>query len=127
MGVDSRIYSFDIDVKRIRARHPKVEFLQADCNQPSSLVGAWLENRPHPWLLIEDAHVNTLAVLKAFHPHLAAGDYVIVEDTGFLRGKYRALEQFMAQYGPHYQVDTRYTDLFGYNATLSFNGYLKRV
>jgi cephalosporin hydroxylase len=93
----------------------------------SSLVGPWLEDRPHPWLLIEDAHVNTLEVLKTLHPHLVAGDCVIVEDTGFLLEKYRALERFMAQYGQHYRVDTRYTDLFGYNATLSFNGYLKRV
>ncbi len=126
MGVDCRIYSFDIDVNRIRVRHPKVEFLQADCSQPSSLIGPWID-APHPWLLIEDAHVNTLAVLKEFHPHLAPGDYWIVEDTAFILDKYRALEAFMDQHGQQYRVDTRYTDLFGYNATFSFNGYLKRV
>src|SRR4029077_19738078 len=92
MDVDCRVYSFDIDVSRIRARHPRVEFLQADCNQPASMIDPWLKDRPHPWLLIEDAHVNTLGVLTEFHPHLAPGDYWIVEDTAYLREKYRALE-----------------------------------
>ncbi len=127
MGIDSRIYSFDIELSRITTRHPRVEFLPADCNQPSSLIGPWIKDRPHPWLLIEDAHVNTLGVMTELHPHLVAGDYWIVEDTAFKPWKYQALAQFMKQYGQHYRVDTRYTDLFGYNATFSFNGYLKRV
>src|SRR5262249_39563717 len=111
---------------RIQASHPRVQFVQADCMNPSTLIGPWVE-RPHPWLLIEDAHRNTFAVLEQFHPYLRPGDYLIVEDTAFLVPKYRQLERFIISHNDAYKVDTRYTDLFGYNGTFSFNGYIRRV
>jgi cephalosporin hydroxylase len=86
-----------------------------------------LAELPRPWLVIEDSHANTFAVLSHFHPHLKSGDYLIVEDTAFVLQAYRALERFIAEHPDAYQVDRRYTDLFGYNATFNFNGYLKRV
>jgi cephalosporin hydroxylase len=127
MSIDSRIYSFDLNVSRIKASHPRVEFFKGDCNDPSTLTVPELENLPRPWLLIEDAHVNTFNVLKHFHPYLKVGDYLIVEDTAFILEKYRQLARFMKEYPEAYRVDRRYADLFGYNATFSFNGYLKRV
>ncbi len=127
MKIDAKVYSFDIDISRIEVKHPRVEFLRGDCMKPETLEPAGIADLPRPWLLIEDAHINTLGVLNHFHRHLRSGDYLIVEDTAYILEKYRALERFMEDHGESYRVDTRYTDLFGYNATFNFNGYLKRV
>jgi cephalosporin hydroxylase len=128
IGVDYQIVSFDIDIDRIpaEAKNDRIQYVKADCMHPDTLDGPWLE-LPHPWLVIEDAHVNTGAVLDHFHPHIKSGDYVIVEDTGFLVDKYRQFAAFMTSHHTEYKVDTRFTDLFGYNGTMSFNGYVKRM
>ncbi|MCT7660905.1 CmcI family methyltransferase [Mycobacterium deserti] len=125
-GVESQIVSFDIDISRVVVGHPRIQFVQADCMKPDTFNGPWLD-LPHPWLLIEDAHVNTHAMLEHFHPHLRPGDYLIVEDTAFMIDKYQDLERFVTSHGNDYKVDTRFTDLWGYNGTFSFNGYLRRM
>jgi cephalosporin hydroxylase len=128
IGADYQIVSFDIDIDRIppEAKHDRIQYVQADCMNPSTLDGPWLDF-PHPWLVIEDAHVNTGAVLEHFHPHIKSGDYLIVEDTAFLVDKYDQFEAFMTRHHDEYKVDTRFTDLFGYNGTMSFNGYVRRM
>ncbi|SEH90967.1 Cephalosporin hydroxylase [Mycolicibacterium rutilum] len=125
-GVDSQIVSFDIDISRVVVEHPRIQFVQADCTKPSTFDGPWFD-LPHPWLVIEDAHVNTYEMLEHFHPHLRPGDYLIVEDTAFMIDKYQALERFAGNHAGDYKVDTRFTDLWGYNGTFSFNGYLRRM
>ena len=125
-GVQAQIVSFDIDVDRVVVEHPRIQFVKADCETPSTFDGPWLD-LPHPWLVVEDAHVNTREMLEHFHPHLRPGDYLIVEDTAFMIDKYQALERFVTEHAGDYKVDTRFTDLWGYNGTFSFNGYLRRM
>jgi cephalosporin hydroxylase len=127
MGIESRIYSIDVDLGRVTARHPMVQFVEADLMRLETLASLPLESLPHPWLLIDDAHVNTYAVLEHFHRHLRSGDYLVMEDTIYHLEKHRELARFLAQHDDHYRVDRRFTDLFGYNATFNFNGYLRRV
>jgi len=127
MGVHSRVYSFDIDVRRIRARHPQVEFIQADLTRLETLTLPAPESLPRPWLVIDDAHVNTYRVLQHFDRHLRSGDYLIMEDTIYHFEKQRELARFLAEHGNRYRVDRRFTDLFGYNATFNFNGYIRRI
>jgi cephalosporin hydroxylase len=126
LDIDFQVVSFDIDISRVEVEHPRIQFVQADCTRPETLDGPWLD-LPHPWLVIEDAHVNTFGVLEHLHARMQSGDYLIVEDTAFLVDKYRELERFMAGHRDQYKVDTRYTDLFGYNGTFSFNGYIRRM
>lgn len=132
MGFDCEIHSYDLDLSRVRVEHPRVRFHTVDCMKPEGFLpqGApkdWLKTLPHPWLLIEDAHVNTRGVLEFFHPFLKSGDYWVIEDTAFILEKHDAMRAFFSSHSESYRVDTRFTDLYGYNSTFNFNGYVKRV
>lgn len=110
-GQPARILSVDIQQVDGTA-HPFVEFGRGDVHDPASLFPAEILRRAaRPWLLVEDAHVNVLAVLRHFDAYLRRGDYLIVEDS---RDKHEVLGAFVTD---RYQVDTRYTDFFGRNAT----------
>ena len=125
VGLDTGVCSFDIRPPPVS--FPGVRFLEADLTDPERTMDrAALEEEPHPWLVIEDAHVNTLGVMQFFHPSLRKGDYLVVEDSGF--GKLEtALVPFCRAHAEEYRVDTRYTDFFGRNATSSPDSILVRV
>jgi len=125
MGVDGRVYSFDVDVSRLEARSDRVTFEYADCNDLSTLPTSRLQDLPHPWLVIEDAHHNVYEVLRYFDAFLRPGDYLVVEDVWNPRN-YLALRRFARESNGRYLVDTQFTDMFAYNATWNFNGYLRR-
>ena len=80
---------------------------------------------PHPWIVIEDAHQNVYELLLFFDSYLRSGDYFLIEDTIDWR-KHRKMQRFVRDASGAYEVDTRYTDLFGYNVTWNINGYLRR-
>ena len=40
-----------------------------------------LQSMPHPWIVIEDAHINLINVLEHFHKYMIPGDYFIIDDT----------------------------------------------
>lgn len=125
-GIDGRIYSFDINMERIAAKHPRVEFKWADSKNLQSFDAEWLASLPHPWLVIEDAHQNLYNVLSFFGAMMRPGDYLVVEDTLYYP-KYRTLKRFILDHHDQYLVDTRYVDLFGYNVTWHPNSYFKKV
>ena len=110
-GLPVRVLS--VDIQRATAGGEQgVEFFQGDVRVPESLFGAQvLAGAAHPWLLIEDAHVNVGPVLAYFDHFLQRGDYLIVEDS---REKHEILGAWITD---RYLVDTRYTDFFGRNAT----------
>jgi cephalosporin hydroxylase len=126
LKIDGHVYSFDINVDQIIARHPRVTFSRADSNDPATFDQTLLAGLPHPWLVIEDAHVNICEMLHMFDRHLRPGDYLAVEDT-FAPAYYIPFRKFAAATSDRYRVDTRYTDLFGYNVCWNHNGYLKRI
>ena len=122
-GIDSRVYSLDLEARRIA--HDRVTFMAGDCNQIAAAFPAeFLNPLAHPWLVVEDAHVNVPGVLAHFHPFLAAGDVLYVEDS---LTKRRDLARFTAEFAGAYKVDTRYTDFFGRNATCAVDSILVRV
>ena len=41
--------------------------------------------------------------------------------------KLHTLKKFMTKYDGFYCVDTYFTDLFGYNATNNWDGYVRRM
>jgi cephalosporin hydroxylase len=125
MGVDGRVHSFDIDPGRVVAHHDRVTFARADSHRLSTFPTD-LKLLPHPWLVIEDAHQNVYELLRHFDGLLEPGDYLVVEDL-FSLPKYARTSRFLREARERYAVDTRYTDMFGYNATWNVNGYLKRI
>lgn len=113
MDLDAKIYS--IDIKRPDVNYDGVQFIQGDSHHlEAALSDDLLKQSPHPWLVIEDAHVNVGGVLSFFHPHTQAGDYLFVEDSN---QKGNELAVFLQQHPGNYKVDTRFTDFFGRNAT----------
>ena len=41
----------------------------------------FLQNLPHPWLVIDDAHVNMVPLFRHINNYVQSGDYLIWEDT----------------------------------------------
>jgi cephalosporin hydroxylase len=122
-GVDGRVHS--VDLVKAAASHPRVNYYQGDCSNPPGLFDAGLlRSAPHPWLVVEDAHHNVAAVLEHLHPHLAAGDYLVVEDSEIKRDDIRG---FLAACPGEYLVDTRFTDFFGRNATCAADSIFVKV
>jgi cephalosporin hydroxylase len=112
-GIEGRVHS--VDVVKAGMKHPGVNFYQGDCSDPERLFDPdLLLSEPHPWLVVEDAHHNVVAVLEQIHKFLSPGDYLVVEDSDVKRD---ALRQFLGTRPGHYLVDTRFTDYFGRNAT----------
>lgn len=125
--------------------HPGVRCLTGDCNRLADLLpAALLAELPHPWLVLEDAHdLDLPAVLDHLDRHgLRRGDYLIVEDTSIdhidawsdwpdqqvldqVRRKTAALRSWLIEHETRYRIDTWYQDLFGYNASKTWNGVLR--
>lgn len=124
MEIEGHVYSYDINIDRIDVQHPKVTFAQVDSMDLSSFPNELFSKLPHPWLVIEDAHKNVYNLLNFFDSYMQSGDYFLVEDTLNWR-KYRCLQRFVRNSPNTYEVDTRYTDLYGYNVTWNINGYLR--
>ena len=121
-GIDGRVYSLDIQPPDVE--HPRVTFLAGDCRHiesafPAESMAGW----PHPWLVIEDAHVNVGGGLDYFHARLQPDDYLIVEDS---LQKRKEISGFVGKHAGLYEVDTRYTDFFGRNATCAFDSIFVR-
>jgi cephalosporin hydroxylase len=124
--IDGRVYSFDINIPRITAQHPKVQFAWANSRDLSSFDAHWLASLPHPWLVIEDAHINVYNLLKFFSSMMQPGDYLVAEDT-LHYSKYVQVKKFILEQQDTFLADTRYTDLFGYNVTWHPNSYFRKM
>ena len=122
-GFESHVRSVDLRVPAVR--HERVSFVEGDCEAIQTVFDAgFLETATHPWMLIEDAHVNVYGVLRHFHPYLEPGDYVVIEDSA---GKEEEIGHFLQREPNCYKVDTYYTDFFGRNATCAQDSIFVRV
>jgi len=149
-GIEGRVTSVDIDLSLLDEKakaDSRVNFIQGDCHD----IGAAfppdiLSGLPHPWLLIEDAHINLVGMLAYFHHNgIQSGDYLIVEDTNKLHWEFwkdswddrEEMEQgakkmddlrdWLKKHEYEYLVDTYYQDMYGYNGSKNWNSILKRV
>jgi hypothetical protein len=108
---------FSIDLRSPPLKDPNVTFIEGDCCVIDEVFRRnGLSAMPHPWLFIDDVHVNTLGVLLLFSEHAVAGDYIVVEDSG---PKQTDLAIFMAESSAKFRVDSHYLDFFGRNAISS--------
>lgn len=121
-GMEAGVLSLDLRAPALD--HPGVSFISGDCERiAEALPASLLSGLPHPWVVIEDAHVNVLGVLSYLHDHLETGDYLIVEDSTI---KTAALDSYIERFPDCYLVDTHYTDFFGRNATSCFDSIFRR-
>ena len=122
-------YGFDCHVYSLGYSQAGIAASQGDVlagrlyNIEESLPRDLLESLPHPWLFVEDAHVNVASVLEWIYTFARTGDYFVVEDTTSDIKEAEAA-RFMVKHQSEYKVDTFYTDFFGYNACSSRDRYL---
>ena len=112
-GLNTKIISVDINPPN--ASYEGVNFIKGDSEKIETLFD--VENYSHPWLIIEDAHVNINAIIAYFDVHMNKKDYMIIEDT-------RGRAQTKLKIPNTLFVDTYYCDYFGRNATCSMNSIL---
>ena len=114
-GLSTRVYS--IDINPITLKHEKVTFFQGNSKEINSVFD--VKNLPHPWLIVEDAHVEVNKIMEYFEGHMHRGDYLIIEDS---RGK----PQTKLEVPNTLYVDAYYCDYFGINATSAMNSILRK-
>ena len=114
-GLPTRVYSIDIDP--ITLKHERVTFFQGNSEEIDSIFD--VKNLPHPWLIVEDAHVNVNNIMSYFEKHMDVADYLIIEDSW---GK----PQTTLQVPNTLLVDAYYCDYFGLNATSAMNSILRK-
>lgn len=121
------VHSFDLHTKCIHesARHPLLTFHQADLSDVSTFDEMLLTRLPHPWLVIDDAHVQVFSIFSYLNHFLRSGDYYVIEDEPIMADKeiIDGLE-FVEQSG--FLIDTYYTDAFGTNVTCAPNAWLRK-
>jgi cephalosporin hydroxylase len=113
-----------VDIRPLTSTDPQIVFYRGDCARPESLFPQEvLRMAPHPWLVIEDAHVNVAAVLIHIDGFMQRGDYLVVEDSLIKKPDLITFVQIQ----PRYLVDTYYTDFFGRNATCAADSIFRRT
>ena len=150
-GNNCHVYSVDVDLSLIEnqvknLKPDNLTFIQGDCYAFEKFFNPeFLFKLPRPLILIDDAHVNTPAILQYIHDYLKPGDYIIVEDTHpslptmFImdaqdpdyetagKGKLEIVKDFLKEYKGQYTVDSFFTDFFGYNATWNMNAWIRKM
>ena len=121
-NMDCKIISVDIIPPAIQYKN--VTFLKGDSYEIETALDAQMLNKlPHPWLVIEDAHVNVQGVLNYLHQFLKQGDYLNIEDS---ESKQEDIAAFLEDKKGSYMVDTLYCDFFGRNLTCSWDSIFRR-
>ena len=105
-----------MDIEPLNIEYEGVTFTKGDSKQISDFS---TENLPHPWLIVEDAHVNVNEIITYFEQHMHTGDYLIIEDSWGKKGSTLRIPNTL-------QVDAYYCDYFGINATSAMNTILRK-
>ena len=149
---DGHVYTMDIDPSLLgegakKLNPDNVTFLEGDCNKiEETFTPEILSKLPHPWVVIDDAHINLVGVLSYLHQYLTEGDYIVVEDmnpyeplevgtmvTAFesceLAGttKLNEFKDFLHKHNGYYAVDSFFTDFHGYNSSWMWHGFVRKM
>ena len=115
-NLPTQVYSMDIDP--VTLKYEKVTFAKGDSRGINNTMFD-IEMLPHPWIIVEDAHIKVNKIMRYFEKHMHTGDYLIIEDS---RGKM----QTALEVPNTLQVDAYYCDYFGVNATSAMNTILRK-
>lgn len=119
-GITGRVYSYDVNVENVCARHERCEFHYADASDLSAFITHdFINSLPRPLLVIDDAHFNLEGVVSFFKEYMHDGDYLVIEDMGVGCFNYPSLHS-------GFKVDVHYCDLFGVNRTTCQNAVFRR-
>lgn len=123
MGIDGEIHSYELLINAVspRAKHPQLQFHYVDLKNLDSFNTNLLRELPHPWIVIDDAHVNVLNTLSFMREFMTDGDYFIKEDTCTLGTTVENAEYLILAESLGFLTDRIYTDAFGYNVTTAKN------
>ena len=156
MEIDSTIYTIDNNLSYVsdeikKSCSPNVHFWWGDAYEIEKIFSnEFIQSLKRPLVVIEDCHVNSLGILEFFHKFMQSGDYFVVEDTcphipgltlrpevevleslddleTWETNKLDILKKFLVDHTDQYSVDAFFTDMFGYNATWNWHGYIKRM
>ena len=151
MGIESQVYSMDITHSNIEDRVKEIKpdnvtFLLGDSNAiEKTFTKDFLNDLPHPWLICDDAHTNVYGFMEYFNQFMKTNDYFVIEDsnplvpftvgTGRVHLEYEmtgtrlldVLKKFLSDYEDSFAVDSFYTDLFGYNGTWNWHGFIRKM
>lgn len=149
-NIQGSVYSVDIDLSLLDDKakaDSRINWIEGDCNKISEvLTPEFLSTLSHPWLVLEDCHVNTVGICDYFDKNgLQSGDYLIVEDTNknvpqywmtrwkdspeldLIERKIDVLRDWLKDREDEYLVDTYYLDMYGYNVSKNWNSVFKKV
>ena len=137
-GRDMPVYS--IDVKTPNLKDDRIEFIEGDVMNLGPAFDKFdLKNAPRPWFVLEDsAHTYPccLAALEFLSQHMQTGDLLVMEDglldelgvsENYGGGPNRAVAEFMESQPGVFEVEEKYCDMYGRNATYAPNGYLAKT
>ena len=151
MGIESQVYSMDVTHSNIEDRVKEIKpdnvtFLLGDSNAiEKTFTKEFLNDLPHPWLISEDSHTNIYGIMEYFNQFMRTNDYFVVEDlspikpqkmgVGRINPEYKlagsygldVLKKFLSDYEDSFAVDSFYTDLFGYNGTWNWHGFIRKM
>ncbi|KRQ88945.1 CmcI family methyltransferase [Bradyrhizobium valentinum] len=121
------VHSFDLNTKCVHenAKHPLLTFHQVDLSMVETLDKSLLIKLPHPWLVIDDAHVQVFSVFSYLREFLVSGDYYVIEDVPIEANK-EVIDGLQLMEESGFLVDTYYTDAFGTNLTCAPNAWLRK-
>jgi len=146
--VDTHVYTLDLDtslVNPLTKNNKNITVIEDDVGNISNIFPEEkLKSLPHPWYISEDCHFHVMNTLEYFHQYMQEGDYFVIDDTSpdmpsyrpdtlvfdgewAKLGKLEVLRDFLKKYEEYYRIDSYYTDMFGYNGTMNWNGYVKRI
>jgi cephalosporin hydroxylase len=128
---EGEVHCFELLTKCIHPRaksHPKLHFHEANLFDLRTLDNTLLNRLPHPWLVIDDAHVNLKNVVNFVAKFMKRGDYYVWEDIFLPEARNEQLIKEMAILAKKFSllVDVKYTDAFGRNVTCSPNSWLRK-
>ena len=121
------VHSFDVHPKSVSkaAQHPRLHFHYVDITDVKTLDTSLLERLPHPWLIVEDAHENTIGFVLFINKFMESGDYIVIEDVPALATIDIALG-FKTLDEAGFLVDKNYCDAYGKNMTCAPNAWLRK-
>lgn len=122
------VHSFDLHTKCVHEnarRHPLLTFHQVDLSDVTNFDQKLLMKLPHPWLVIDDAHVQIFSIFSYLNSFLAPGDYYVIEDNPAFPNR-EIIDGFELVEQSGFLVDTYYTDAFGINVTCAPNAWLRK-
>ncbi|MER9052319.1 hypothetical protein NKH89_34985 [Mesorhizobium sp. M0923] len=121
------VHSFDINTECVHpdANHPMLKFHKVDLSDIANFDEDFLKSLPHPWLVVDDAHIQIFHIFSYLSRFLVSGDYYVIEDDP-MRADKEIVDGLQSVEQSGFLIDTYYTDAFGTNLTCAPNAWLRK-